>query len=531
MTHHERTDVPPISPETSDSRQPRRVLITGGAGFLGINLARLLDSRGVQVSSIDLAPFDYEDMNDRVTAIAGDIRDAAAVARAMEGVRRRGAHRCGAAALPTEGHLHHGCRGHAHGPSRGAQGRHRAGGAHFLHRRLWHPGPPPALRGRSPRRRWPLRAGQDPGGDGLPRSSIARHDRADPAPQELRRAGAARRLRAALRLGAGGAQLPDDRQRQQPLPAARRGRPLRGDLAHAHTAGRDGKRHLQHRRGRVRDDEARLPGGARCRRARQAHYRLPGRTDDLDAANPREAGHLAALHLGVRDGEQGLLRQHREGAAPARLATAVQQPGRPAAQLRLVPGQPGSLRQCQRRLPPRALEAGQSSASPSGCSNRGGSFGRVWECFGGQRAKRCCSEPPRRIAAAAVAKNAKPALPIGRAGGFKQPTGCTAGNTQTARCNCTGRGSLDSDIRRHDVCGRFTTTGRIFHSTRAAGARSGQALRNPPPRLRCAPRCAATRRRRRSAWPRESCPPRSGRPASSCPPARGRRRCRAAGAA
>jgi nucleoside-diphosphate-sugar epimerase len=60
-------------------------LVTGGSGFLGINLIRLLLARGVQVRSLDIAPFDYPE-RDRVEAILGDIRDAAAVARAMQGV-------------------------------------------------------------------------------------------------------------------------------------------------------------------------------------------------------------------------------------------------------------------------------------------------------------------------------------------------------------------------------------------------------------------------------------------------------------
>jgi nucleoside-diphosphate-sugar epimerase len=64
-----------------------RVLITGGSGFLGINLVRHLLSKGVtEIRSLDLAPFDYPE-KDRVEAVTGDIRDEAAVARAMEGVR------------------------------------------------------------------------------------------------------------------------------------------------------------------------------------------------------------------------------------------------------------------------------------------------------------------------------------------------------------------------------------------------------------------------------------------------------------
>ncbi len=63
----------------------RTILITGGAGFLGINLARHLLNRGDRVVSLDIAPFDYPE-NDRVMVHMGDIRDRAAVDRAMEGV-------------------------------------------------------------------------------------------------------------------------------------------------------------------------------------------------------------------------------------------------------------------------------------------------------------------------------------------------------------------------------------------------------------------------------------------------------------
>jgi nucleoside-diphosphate-sugar epimerase len=63
-----------------------RFLITGGAGFLGINLTRYLLARRGEVVTLDIAPFDYPDVRDRVTTITGDIRDRAAVDRAMQGV-------------------------------------------------------------------------------------------------------------------------------------------------------------------------------------------------------------------------------------------------------------------------------------------------------------------------------------------------------------------------------------------------------------------------------------------------------------
>lgn len=60
-------------------------LVTGGAGFLGINLCRFLLSRGYRVRSLDIADFNYRE-RDRVEALQGDIRDPAMVDRAVSGV-------------------------------------------------------------------------------------------------------------------------------------------------------------------------------------------------------------------------------------------------------------------------------------------------------------------------------------------------------------------------------------------------------------------------------------------------------------
>ncbi len=60
-------------------------LLTGGAGFLGINLVRHFLAEGHQVAIYDIAAFDYPE-RDRVTVIQGDIRDKQALDRALEGV-------------------------------------------------------------------------------------------------------------------------------------------------------------------------------------------------------------------------------------------------------------------------------------------------------------------------------------------------------------------------------------------------------------------------------------------------------------
>lgn len=60
-------------------------LVTGGAGFLGINLVRYLHARGHHVASLDIVQFDYKDMNDKIEIITGDIRDKKIVEKSVQG--------------------------------------------------------------------------------------------------------------------------------------------------------------------------------------------------------------------------------------------------------------------------------------------------------------------------------------------------------------------------------------------------------------------------------------------------------------
>jgi len=64
----------------------KKVLVTGGSGFLGINMIRCLLEQGMtDIVCMDLEPFAYPE-KDKIKAIRGDIRDKAAVKQCMQGV-------------------------------------------------------------------------------------------------------------------------------------------------------------------------------------------------------------------------------------------------------------------------------------------------------------------------------------------------------------------------------------------------------------------------------------------------------------
>ncbi|MFT4344164.1 MAG: NAD-dependent epimerase/dehydratase family protein [Candidatus Woesearchaeota archaeon] len=79
-----------VSSQTKQSTPKKKssknhVLITGGSGFLGINLVRYLLQRKYKITVIDIAPFTYEDVKDKITFIKGDIRDQTTLRKAMQG--------------------------------------------------------------------------------------------------------------------------------------------------------------------------------------------------------------------------------------------------------------------------------------------------------------------------------------------------------------------------------------------------------------------------------------------------------------
>jgi len=64
----------------------KRVLITGGTGFLGVYLARKFLKEGWEVVLLDIVPLDAKDLLNKVTVIHGDIRNKKVVTKALRGI-------------------------------------------------------------------------------------------------------------------------------------------------------------------------------------------------------------------------------------------------------------------------------------------------------------------------------------------------------------------------------------------------------------------------------------------------------------
>lgn len=67
------------------SNEQKIYLITGGSGFLGINLIRYLLNRGHKIKSLDLVEFDYPEKS-KIETVIGDIRNQQTVDGLMAGV-------------------------------------------------------------------------------------------------------------------------------------------------------------------------------------------------------------------------------------------------------------------------------------------------------------------------------------------------------------------------------------------------------------------------------------------------------------
>ncbi|MBX3008998.1 MAG: NAD-dependent epimerase/dehydratase family protein [Melioribacteraceae bacterium] len=63
-----------------------KILVSGGSGFLGINLIRRLLSENHEVVSLDIAPFNYSDSSRNLKIINGDIRNNSVVEKSFNGI-------------------------------------------------------------------------------------------------------------------------------------------------------------------------------------------------------------------------------------------------------------------------------------------------------------------------------------------------------------------------------------------------------------------------------------------------------------
>ena len=52
-----------------------KILITGGAGFLGLHLAKFLNKKGWDITLLDIADFDKREYPSKCILIKGDIRN------------------------------------------------------------------------------------------------------------------------------------------------------------------------------------------------------------------------------------------------------------------------------------------------------------------------------------------------------------------------------------------------------------------------------------------------------------------------
>lgn len=64
--------------------QSAHYFVTGGSGFLGINMIRFLLKRGHKITNYDIAEFEYPEIN-QITSILGDIRDPKILEKSMRG--------------------------------------------------------------------------------------------------------------------------------------------------------------------------------------------------------------------------------------------------------------------------------------------------------------------------------------------------------------------------------------------------------------------------------------------------------------